>query len=154
MGTLIAAIIIIALIFYALKDLLMDKDFSAWTNIALTALILFTVILSIFMILHKPSTIEKQPVAAQEEVQPQPESPATPPEEMTEEQVKEAIAEEYVAVEADCKKNTPKEDCAKAASDFLIRKYKFTDYEWTHYLQEAADQKLFQKAREKQNIKK
>ena len=53
MGIIAASIIILALIFYAIKDLLSDRDFSAWTNMAITSLILFTVILSIFMVLNK-----------------------------------------------------------------------------------------------------
>lgn len=155
MGTLIAAVIIIALIFYALKDLLADKDFSAWTNIALTALILFTVILSIFMILHKPSDFRdasghQQP--QQEEAAP---APQTPEEKAAQEQrAKEVVAEEYVVLVRDCEENAaPGTDCAQNAKEIIIKKYGLDQDEWDAFYKEATDTGLFDKARQKQNIK-
>ena len=156
MGTLIAAVIIIALIFYALKDLLADKDFSAWTNIALTALILFTVILSIVMILHKPSNLTDAPghqqPAQQEESAPA--APQTPEERAAQEQrAKEVVAEEYVVLVRDCEENAaPGTDCAQNAKELIIKKYGLDQDEWDAFYREAADTGLFDQARQKQNI--
>jgi hypothetical protein len=158
MGMFFAVAIIIVLIFYALKDLLVEKDFSAWTNIALTSLILFTVILSIFMILHKEpqtpdahgpkpaaeTTAAEQPAGAQEEI---------PVEDMTDEQIRAALAREYVTVEEDYKKNNPKaKDSADVAANYIKNKYKLTEEEWAGFLADATAEGLFDKAREKQGI--
>ena len=153
-GTLIAAIIIIALIFYALKDLVADKDFSAWTNIALTSLILFTVILSIFMILHKPAdNYAARPSGAVREGESAPQKPALSPEE-EEEAAKEGLASEYVIIEDDCKKNMPGTDCAQYTADFLIKQYNFTKEEWSAFMQTAAENNLFEQARARQKVSK
>ena len=150
MGTLIAVVIIIALIFYALKDLLADKDFSAWTNIALTSLILFTVILSIFMIMHKPADYKPQPkqtpAAAREQ---------TPEEKAAEEKAaKERVAAEYVLIEQVCKEEAPAgTDCPKTAADVIIKKYNLEQPEWEAFNREAQAEGLFEKARAKQGIK-
>ena len=51
LAPILAAIIIILLIIYAAYPLLINKDFHGWANIALTVLILFTVIVVLFVIL-------------------------------------------------------------------------------------------------------
>lgn len=151
MGTLIAAIIILALIFYALKDLLSDRDFSAWTNMALTSLILFTVILSIFMILNKSENKAKgeaQPVK-QEEAQGQPEG-QVPAATMSDGDIMLAIAEEYILVEEDYKKSFPGDPKhEEIATNFIINKYGFTPEEWQSFLSDAAENDLFAQARAK-----
>ena len=43
MGVFIAVIIILVLVLYAVKDLLAEKDFASWINIALTSLVLFEI---------------------------------------------------------------------------------------------------------------
>lgn len=160
MGVLIAAVIIIALIFYALKDLLADKDFSAWTNIALTSLILFTVILSIFMILHKPYSSSTRGAATPEQAQQETTAQNTQPlqpqnnnvEDMSNEQVMSAIAEEYVKIEDEYKKEVPNaKDSAQVASNYIMSKYNFTAEDWNDFLQYSARHDLIAKARAKQN---
>ena len=150
MGIIAASIIILALIFYAIKDLLSDRDFSAWTNMAITSLILFTVILSIFMVLNKKddsaAAAKKDKPAATEEAKP--EEAQSPQEEMTDEQAMMAIAQEYISIEDDCNKNAPKDTvCADVAANYIIGKYEFTDTEWQAFLQTAAKDNLFEKAR-------
>ncbi|MBQ4493080.1 MAG: hypothetical protein II972_00535 [Elusimicrobiaceae bacterium] len=51
LAPILAAIIIILLIIYAAYPLLISKEFHGWANIALTVLILFTVIVVLFVIL-------------------------------------------------------------------------------------------------------
>ena len=154
MGTIAAAIIILALVFYALKDLLIDRDFSAWTNMAITSLILFTVILSIFMVLCKKEDgiTDKKQKAVQEDYpasQPSAEQTETAPaEEMSDEEAMLAIAKEYVSIEEDCNKNAPKDTvCSEVATNYIVGKYEFTETEWQAFLQTAAKDDLFNKAR-------
>jgi len=142
------------LIFYALKDLLADRDFSAWTNIALTSLILFTVILSIFMIMHKPAGY-KEAAKPGETTLAAPAALQTPEEIAAEEQrAKEVVTDEYILIEQDCKANAKGiDDCAQLAAKVIIDKYKLTQEEWEDYFREATETGLFDKARAKQNIK-
>ncbi|MDR0735133.1 MAG: hypothetical protein LBG16_05580 [Elusimicrobiota bacterium] len=148
MGTLIAVVIIIALIFYALRDLLIDKDFSAWTNIALTSLILFTVILSIFMILHnQPAQGSRAPETEKEEPAPE---PSEDQEQFTDEQREQAardLASEYVAMENECIKDKAVADCAGFTTDFIKKKYDINDEEWEIFLNEAETSGLLQSTR-------
>lgn len=51
LAPILAAIVILILIVYAAYPLLINKDFHGWPNIALTVLILFTVIVTLFVIL-------------------------------------------------------------------------------------------------------
>ena len=151
MGIFISAIIIVALIFYASKELLIEKDLPSWTNIALTALILFTVILSIYMILRKPYDAEK----AQAKTAPQQQTsvqqpPVTPVEEMTDDDIMLAIAEEYLLAQDQYKLINPNAtDSDKVATDFIVKKYDLTPEEWQTFLQDAAKNDLFTKARRK-----
>ncbi len=154
MGIIAASIIILALIFYAIKDLLSDRDFSAWTNMAITSLILFTVILSIFMVLNRKDnsapTEKKEKPAAEQAKQ---EEAQAPQEEMTDEQAMMAIAQEYISIEDDCTKNAPKDTvCADVAANYIIGKYEFTDTEWQAFLQTAAKDNLFEKARKGETV--
>lgn len=151
MGILIAAVVILALIFYAIKDLLSDRDFSSWINMALTSLILFTVILSIFMILNKRDPKEESPKMVEKPAATQPE-PQKPVEQMTDTDIMLAIAEEYTMMEDKYKIEYPSEDNpSKMAADFIIHKYQFTPDEWNSFLEEAAKNDLFTKARAKRS---
>ncbi len=153
MGILIAAVIILALIFYAIKDLLSDRDFSSWINMALTSLILFTVILSIFMILNKrdPKDQTAKPVEKPAATQQQ-NIPQKPVEQMSDSDIMLAIAEEYTMMEDKYKIEYPSEpNPSKMAADFIIGKYQFSPEEWNSFLEEAAKNDLFTKARAKRS---
>lgn len=153
MGTIAASFIILALIIYALKDLFGDKDLSSWTNMAITALILFTVILSIFMVLNKKEDgiSDKKPKTTEETSStPQLNKSATPEaSEMTDDEAMMAIAKEYISIKDDCSKNPPqpKADCDEVASKYITGKYNFTKDEWESFLQTAQQENLFDKAR-------
>lgn len=151
MGVFIAVIIILGLVLYSIKDLLAEKDFSSWINIALTSLILFTVILSIFIILNKgdgvsnPSSSKTKPSA--EEVKTE-----TPEEEKSDEEVMMEIAEEYTLIENDYKTRNPDAtDSEEVASGVIKEKYGFTDEEWSHFMEHAKANDLFTKAQKKIN---
>lgn len=161
MGVFIAVIIILVLILYALKDLLAEKDLSLWINIALTALVLFTVILSIFMILHK-GTKENLPgegynrnkpaAEATDNKDKQNNAAPAPEQEQSDEEVLLEIAEEYVLIEDDYKKRNPEAtDSGEVASNYIKQKYQFTDEEWDNFMKQAEEKQLFDKARKKIN---
>lgn len=149
MGVFIAVIIILVLVLYAVKDLLAEKDFASWINIALTSLVLFTVILSIFMILNKGektnnTTSGENNKPAAEAVQ------EKPVEEKSDEEVMLEIAEEYTLIENDYRKSNPgAEDYEEVASKYIKQKYGFTDEEWNSFMQHAKESGLFEKAKKK-----
>lgn len=149
MGVFIAVIIILVLLLYAVKDLLAEKDFASWINIALTSLVLFTVILSIFMILNKGektnnTTSGENNKPAAESVQ------EKPVEEKSDEEVMLEIAEEYTLIENDYRKSNPSaEDYEEVASKYIKQKYGFTDEEWSSFMHHAKESGLFEKARKK-----
>jgi len=70
LGPILAAIIIIILIIYAAFPFLETKGFKGWANIALTSLILFTVIVTLFVVLgHRKGqniTFKSIPAIAEE----------------------------------------------------------------------------------------
>lgn len=158
MGVFIAVIIILVLILYAMKDLLAEKDFSSWINIALTALVLFTVILSIFMILNKNDRIsavsntqgspgQNNAPAAEQRQAPEDEKPI---EEKSDEEIMLEIAEEYTLIEDDyIKRNPEAADYEEVSSNYIKQKYGFTDEEWDNFMVHAKDTGLFDKARQK-----
>ncbi len=151
MGVFIAVIIILVLMLYAVKDLLAEKDFSSWINIALTSLILFTVILSIFMILNKGDGVSNQNGSkskpAAEEVQGE-----EPAEEASEEEIVLDIAEEYILIEKDYKARNPEAtDSAEVATNYIKQKYNFTNAEWEEFMSYANANDSFTKAQKKIN---
>jgi hypothetical protein len=147
MGTLIAAVIIISLIFYALKDLLGNKDFSVWTSIALTSLILFSVILTLFLALEKKPSDKAVATgniaSATEEI-------AKPTEEQRQ-QLKIIIAKEYVEIIEEYKNANPLWDDAEAESEgaeFMMRKYGLSSENWNELLGEIVNEGWVEWARE------
>ena len=52
-GSIVAIILITAIIIYIIKRLIQDTDYQTWLNILLVTVILLTVIMSIFMLLNK-----------------------------------------------------------------------------------------------------
>lgn len=162
MGVFIAVVIILVLILYSIKDLLAEKDLSLWINMALTSLVLFTVILSIFMILHKGTTenlpgegYDKNKPAAESADNNKQKSSSAPAEEQSDEEVLLEIAEEYVLIEDDYKKRNPEAtDAGEVASNYIKQKYQFTDEEWDNFMKQAEEKQLFDKARQKINADK
>ena len=150
MGVFIAVIIILVLVLYAVKDLLGEKDMSFWINTALTSLVLFTVILSIFMILNKggntPSAATPQSKPAAEQVSEE----EKPIEEKSDEEVMLEIAEEYTLIEDDYRKRNPEAtDYEEVSSNYIKQKYGFTDDEWSNFMTHAKESGLFDQARQK-----
>ena len=176
LAPILAAIIIILLIIYAAYPLLINKDFHGWANIALTALILFTVIVTLFVILghQKGNRISFKSIPnmateetantpqEQEEEQtalPEKETPAqteateetakktSNPEEISDEEALMIIAQEYVEAEEAFKAKGDKDYQQKAAQQ-IIDRYDFTTEDWQTFLEDAAKYDLFNKVKE------
>ena len=177
LAPILAAIIIVLLIIYAAYPLLISKEFHGWANIALTALILFTVIVILFVILghqkgnrinfktiptmHEEATInnlegqeEEQEPLQEEETATKETSAATTntqettanPEEITDEEALMIIAKEYVEAEEAFKAQGDKDYQQKAAQQ-IIDRYDFTQEDWQTFLEDAAKDDLFNKAK-------
>ena len=166
LAPILAAIIIILLIIYAAYPLLSNKDFHGWANIALTALILFTVIVTLFVILgnRKGQHISLKPIPSIQEtttkeednnkqtVKQEEQGNPTPiqedkEEEMTEEDALLAITREYLEAEEAFKAQGDKDYQQKAAQQ-IIDRYDFTEEDWQNFLEDAAKYDLFNKVKE------
>ncbi len=160
MGLYVAIIVIIILIVYSLKDVFSNADVPAWSNMVITGLILFTVILSIFLILHYRSSMgEDKNIKAKQE---QTETEKNPPEEntsatpaVTEELSPEhqeaaiAVAQEYIIMEDYYKRNSPELNSYDKAAEYIMKKYDFSQEDWSQFLDHASKYDLFKKAKEK-----
>ncbi|MBR4507875.1 MAG: hypothetical protein IKP23_00135 [Elusimicrobiaceae bacterium] len=176
LAPILAAIIIILLIIYAAYPLLISKEFHGWANIALTALILFTVIVVLFVILgHQkgnrihfktiPHVVEEATAPKQNEqeqqvtqneqtttqnqetsVQTENTAPAANPEEITDEEALMIIAREYVEAEEAFKAKGDSDYQQKAAQQ-IIDRYDFTNEDWQTFLEDAARYDLFNKVK-------
>ncbi len=161
MGLYIAIIIIAVLIVYSLKDVFSSADAPAWSNMVITGLILFTVILSIFLILHYralPSGEDKNVKTKQEQTETEKETPeenaAAQPaaaEEISPEhqEAAVAVAQEYIIMEDYYKRNSPELNSYDKAAEYIMKKYDFSQEDWSQFLDHASKYELFKKAKEK-----
>ncbi len=170
LATILAAIIIILLIIYAAYPLLSNKDFHGWANIALTALILFTVIVTLFVILGNKKgqriSFKSIPTIQETTTEPAPkqepeidkEKPAkqavdsAEPTTKTEEEISDEealmeITKEYLEAEEAFKAQGDKDYQQKAAQQ-IIDRYELTPEEWKMFLEDAAKYDLFNRAKE------
>lgn len=175
LATILAAIIIILLIIYAAYPLLSNKDFHGWASIALTALILFTVIITLFVILGNrkgqhislkpiPTVVQETNKTNEPNQKQEPEvkkeepikqtnttgetvKPATETEEeMSDEEALMSITKEYLEAEEAFKAQGEKDYQQKAAQQ-IIDRYELTEEEWQMFLQDAAKYDLFNRAK-------
>lgn len=175
LAPILAAIIIILLIIYAAYPFLVTKGFKGWANIILTALILFTVIVTLFVILghQKGNRIrfrtiptmaeesaakeqtkpEAKPLELDEEDQKQEDNQnisaqetKTNPEEISDEEALMEITKEYLEAE-EAFKAQGHSDYQQRAAQQIIDKYDFTKEDWQTFLEDAARNDLFNKAK-------
>ena len=170
LAPILAAIIIILLIIYAAFPFLSNKDFHGWANIILTALILFTVIITLFVILGNRKgqrisfksipTIAAEEAASQERQKPAKEQvykeettqqePSTQEVnnslEISDEEALIAITKEYLQAEEAFKAQGDSNYQQKAAQQ-IIDRYDFTEEDWQTFLEDAAKYDLFNKAK-------
>lgn len=168
LAPILAAIIIILLIIYATYPLLSNKDFHGWANIALTVLILFTVIVTLFVVLGNKkghhisfktiptiqetstqSNSEENKEASKEQTNQEASSDEeiSDEEEMSDEEALLAITKEYLEAE-EAFKAEGYEDYQQKAAQQIIDRYDFTQEDWQTFLEDAARYDLFNKVKE------
>lgn len=146
MGVILAAILILALIFYAAKDLLKIPDLPMWINIFLATLILFTITLAIFIILNKApkaETGEETTAPVKTEETAKEEKPAkqqvTPKEELSDDDIMLLISKEFLTLKKDYEQNNNGKDGTQSAVENIIQKYGFTKEEWDEFYKDAVN---------------
>ena len=138
-GLFLAVLIIILLILFVLKIIFDHTDFQTWLNILIITVILFTVVLSIYIILSKVNvnkTPVKTPVAKEETLK---EKKNTKPAaikqekdiaEMSDEELSIMIAEKYLTLKTDYEKQHEGEDGTEYAQKQIMEEYGLTEEEW------------------------
>lgn len=137
-GLLLAVLLIILLILFVLKIIFNHTDFQTWLNILIVTVILFTVILSIYILLSKvnivnPST--KTTVTKEETLDKKSDKPAAHKQqkdiaEMSDEELSIMIAEKYLILKTDYEQQHEGEDGAEYAKQQIMEEYGLTEEEW------------------------
>ena len=135
-GLFLAVLLIILLILFVLKIIFDHTDFQTWLNILIITVILFTVILSVYILLRKVNvtTSSKAQVTKEETLDRKYKKPQAIPQkdisEMTDEELSIMIAEKYLTLKTDYEKQHEGEDGADYAKQQLMDEYDLTEEEW------------------------
>ena len=159
-GLILAIILIIALILFVLKIILDYTDFQTWINILIITIILFTVVLSIYIILSKVNVIDqpsKTPINVEQTTE-----DSTKPErhqaqqkdvsEMTDEELSIMIAEKYLTLKVDYEKQHEGENGADYAKKSIMDEYDLTEEEWNALYDRFVQQGYLDKAAQNLNL--
>ncbi len=165
MGSVIGVILVIAILFYVLKTLLNETDYQSWLNILLVTVILFTVVLSIFMILNKVGNTNGQNKTSitkeqkLQEKQPNTENTANKEilkqkdignqkeiSEMSDEELSIVIAENYLTLKREYEQQNNGADGSAYAANQIIEEYSLTQEEWDDFYKKAQQNGYFKKA--------
>jgi len=134
-GLFLAVLLIILLILFVLKIIFEHTDFQTWLNILIITVILFTVILSVYILLRKAdiTTTPKAQVTKEEtldEKSKKPQAIQKDVSEMTDEELSIMIAEKYLTLKTDYEKQHEGEDGAAYAKQQIMNEYELTEEEW------------------------
>jgi len=136
-GLFLAVLLIILLILFVLKLIFDHTDFQTWLNILIVTVILFTVVLSIYIILSKVNTTSKPAkaqVTKEETLEKKSKKPEAKPQkdvsEMSDEELSIMIAEKYLTLKTDYEKQHEDEDGAAYAKQQIMDEYGLTEEEW------------------------
>ncbi|MCR5505101.1 MAG: hypothetical protein K6E94_06110 [Elusimicrobiaceae bacterium] len=177
MGSILALILIAAIIFFIIKSLIKETDYQTWLNILLVTIILLTVIMSIFMLLNKTGGNNSNPSQTNQSVQEQsvnnqkntsrrntPENtvevegqqPSQEVEqqiaEMSDDELSLLIAENYLALKNSYENLNKGKNGADYARNKIIQEYELTDQEWNELYNRLDKQGYLKQAA--QNLKK
>ncbi len=137
MGLFLAILIIILLILFVLKIIFEHTDFQTWLNILIVTVILFTVILSIYIVLskvHTAGTPAKTQVTKEETLDKKSTKPRAIPQkdiaEMTDEELSIMLAEKYLTLKTEYEKEHEGEDGADYAKQQIMNEYDLLEEEW------------------------
>lgn len=179
MGSIVAVILILAILIYLIKNLLKETDYQTWLNILLVTVIMLTVIMSIFMLLNKTNTstntdsnkgktavvqnqnTEKEKPSAievinneekkdEQEIVQQEQKEIS---EMTDDELSLMIAENYLTLKNEYESRYPGKNGANYASNKIIEEYGLTNEEWQDLYNNRLLKRGFLKQAE-QNLKK
>ena len=137
MGLFLAILVIILLILFVLKIIFEHTDFQTWLNILIVTIILFTVILSIYIVLSKVRTAgtpAKTQVTKEETLDRKSTKPQAIPQkdvaEMSDEELSVMLAEKYLTLKTDYEKQHEGEDGADYAKQQIMNEYDLLEEEW------------------------
>ncbi|MBO7605711.1 MAG: hypothetical protein J6S61_04535 [Elusimicrobiaceae bacterium] len=136
-GLFLAILLIILLILFVLKIIFDHTDFQTWLNILIVTVILFTVVLSVYIILSKVNTTSKPvktKVTKEETLEKKSKKPEAKPQkdvsEMSDEELSIMIAEKYLTLKTDYEKQHKGEDSVEYAKQQIMDEYGLTEEEW------------------------
>lgn len=168
-GLIIAVIIILIIVVYVLKSIFEETDYQTWLNIALVTVILFTIILSIYMILNRASDESKRPnppaakqeqqieeqdknniegpkEQAKDEAKPEKQNKPVSTEEMTDEELSISIAENFLTLKKSYEALNDGKDGGIYAANKIIQEYDLTKDEWDDFYKKAVQNGYFKQA--------
>jgi predicted PurR-regulated permease PerM len=127
MEAVFAAAIIVVLIYVVIRVLVKYSDIPAMVSSLLTALVLFTVILSVFLILNGSKS---RSGAVVEKVK--------PASEISDEEVFAVVLEQYKQAVSDFKNaGNSQADAQVSAAELIKERYGFTDEEWRAFMKDS-----------------
>lgn len=138
MGLFLAILVIILLILFVLKIIFNHTDFQTWLNILIVTVILFTVVLSIYIILSKVHTandsaktqVTKEETLDKKSTKPAAIKPQKDVAEMTDEELSVMLAEKYLTYKTDYEKQHEDGDGAAYAKQQIMEEYDLTEEQW------------------------
>lgn len=158
-GLFLAILLIILLILFVLKIIFEHTDFQTWLNILIITIILFTVILSIYILLRKANVIEspsKAQVTKEETLEKKSSKPKAHPQkdisEMSDEELSSLLSEEYLTYKTDYEKQHEGEDGTDYARQQIMEKYGLTEEEWDELYKKFVQEGYLDKAAQKLNL--
>lgn len=159
-GLFLAILLIILLILFVLKIIFNHTDLQTWLNILIITVILFTVILSIYIVLSKVNTDNKntKPQVTKEETldkkstKPAAIKPQKDVAEMTDDELSLMLAEKYLTLKTEYEKEHEGEDGADYARQQIIDEYGLTEEEWDALYEKLVQNGYIEKAAKNLNL--
>ncbi len=152
-GLFLAILLIILLILFVLKIIFEHTDFQTWLNILIITVILFTVILSIYILLRKVNVVgtpSKAQVTKEETLDKKSTKPTARPQkdisEMTDEEISLMLAEKYLTYKIDYEKQHNGEEGADYAKQKIMEEYDLTEEEWNALYEKFVQEGYLDKA--------
>lgn len=158
-GLFLAVLLIILLILFVLKIIFDHTDFQTWLNILIVTVILFTVVLSIYIILSKVHTTTapvKTQITKEETLEKKSKKPTATPQkdvsEMSDEELSIMLAEKYLTFKTDYEKQHEGEDGTDYAKQQIMEEYGLTEQEWNALYEKFVQNGYLDKAAQNLNL--
>ncbi len=158
-GLFLAVLLIILLILFALRIIYNHTDFQTWLNILIVTVILFTVVLSIYIILSRVNNTStpKTQITKEESLNKKSKKPAAVKtqkdvSEMSDEELSIMIAEKYLTLKTDYEKQHEGEDGTNYAKQQIMEEYGLTEEEWNALYEKFVQNGYLDKAAQNLNL--